>query len=237
MIFFKTKLNNMKLTSQTFILVFASAIIFSCKKDEVKIIPLASINVINAVNGGTAVKLGSNSTTISSYNNNGTHIPLHAGSNDLYVWPVGDSLHPYYTQTKFNAEERAVYSLFLCGVPGAVEGILQKETIPYRTDSTCGIRFINLAPASSPLNITLATTPTVNEASNLAYKQMTEFRSYPSITSTAPYSFQIRNASTNAVITTYAFNNFNPIPRFSNITLVIRQSGTGVAVFRVNNDR
>jgi len=208
----------------------------SCKKDAVETSPLTSLTVANAVVGGTTAKLGNYILSIPVNNTNGTQIVLKAGENNLYFWPLGDSLHPYFIQNKFNAEDRAVYSLFLCGIPGATEGILQKETIPYRTDSTTGIRFINLAPSSTPLNITLSTSTTVNEVANLGYKQMTEFKSYPGLYNSA-FTFQVRAANNpNVVLASQAFTAAT-VPRFANITLVIRQNGTGVAVFRVNNDR
>lgn len=217
----------------TIILLTAILFFSSCKKDEVKTTPLASLTMVNAVSGGTTVKLGSNATTIT--NNGSSQMALIAGNNDLYVWPVGDSAHPYFTTLKFNAEERAVYSLFLCGTPGATEGLLLKENIPYRTDSTAGIRFINLSPNGLVLNITRNKTPTVNEVSNLNYKQFTAFMSYPGLYNSTD-TFQIRNANTNAILATQVFS-ASTYPRFANITLVIRQSGAGVAVYRVNNDR
>src|SRR2546421_5258721 len=110
--------------------VLAAIILTACKKDKVGLTPLASLNVTNAVVGGAIAKLGSNATTVS--NNNFAQFGLKAGENNLYVWPVGDSLHPYYNEAKFSINEGEIYSLFLAGTPGAVEAIKIKETIPYR---------------------------------------------------------------------------------------------------------
>jgi hypothetical protein len=219
------------------ILFFAMLIISSCKKDNYNNPAVASLTLINAVTGGNSVKLGSRAITIA--NNSTFQLAVNVEGEDLYIWPVGDSTHPYYTYAKFNPFDREVYSLFLGGTATAVDGILIKEDIPYRTDSTGGIRFINLSPNSPPLNISLVTTPSINEVSNLAYKQYTEFRTYPALTSTIPYSFQIKNASTGAVVLTASAN---PIPRFSNITLVLRGivggSGTqALGITRVAQDR
>lgn len=211
--------------------------IASCKKEEIKTTQLTSLMIGNYVAGGTAVKLGNNTTSIANNNANGTPISLMAGSNDLYVWPVADSLHPYYTQAKFASSDGEAYSLFLCGTPGATEGIIIKENIPYRTDSTAGIRFINLSPNSTPLSITLSTTPAVNEVTGLAYKSYTDFKSYPGLYNSA-YTFQVRNAA-GTLLTSFAFNT-STLPRFANVTLVIRgKVGTtpALGVTRVNNDR
>lgn len=205
----------------------------SCKKDKIDTTPLTSLSITNAIVGGTSAKLGSNATAVS--NNNFAQFALKAGSNNLYIWPTGDSLHPYYTQDKFSSSNGEVYSLFLSGTPAAVDAINIKETIPYRTDSTAGIRFINLANNNGALNVNLASTPTINEVTGLSYKAYTEFKTYPGIyNSTA--TFQVRKAD-GTLLTSFAFTT-STIPRFANVTLVIRQNGAnGVSVFRVNNDR
>src|SRR4051812_37758908 len=103
----------MKYINDFAILILIVIFSASCKKEKIETWPIASLNVINAIVGGTTARLGSNATSIS--NNNFTQLGLVAGNNDLYIWPVGDSAHPYFTTPKFNAEERAVYSLFLTG--------------------------------------------------------------------------------------------------------------------------
>lgn len=199
--------------------IFIVAFISSCKKDNYKIPPIGSLTLVNVITGGKPIKLGSRVTSIA--NNSSSQLALKTGENELYVWPVGDSTHPYYTDSKFNIQDREVYSLFLAGTESSVSGVLIKEDIPYRTDSTGGVRFINLSPNSPLLNINLVSTPSVSEVSNLGYKQYSDFRTYPALANTVPYSFQIKNATTGVVLSTYAFNSSN-LPRFSNITLVIR---------------
>lgn len=216
-------------------LLFAVTMLFSCKKEEATTRPIASLTLVNAVVGGKGVKLGGGSFT--TFNNGSNQLFLFAGENSLYVWPLADSLNPYYVQSKFTVNDREIYSLFICGVPGSTEGIIVKENIPYRTDSTAGIRFINLAPNKPSLNITLSATTTVNEVSALAYKNYTEFKTYAGLFNST-YSFQVRDAANpTTVLTTFTLA-ASAVPRFANITLVIRQNGaSGVAVFRVNNDR
>jgi hypothetical protein len=231
----------MKLLNQILLLMIVAIIISSCKKDEIKTPALTSLTVGNFKISGKAVKLGSNATTVANNNTNGTQMALLAGENNLYFWPVGDSLRPYFVQNKFITQDREVYSLFLCGDTLSQDGILIKENIPYRTDSTAGIRFINLSPNSTPLSITLSTSPTVNEVSNLAYKQYTEFRSYPGLYNST-YTFQIRDASTQSPLaprTTFSLT-ASTVPRFANITVVIRGMVAGTPALgttRVNQDR
>lgn len=226
------KFYTMKYFNQLTTMLLAAIIIASCKKEKIETTPLASISITNTVVGGTTAKFGSRATTIS--NNNFTQFSLVAGSNDLYIYPSGDSLNPYYNEAKFIANEGEVYSLFLTGVPGAIEAIKIKEAIPYRTDSTGGIRFINLANNNGALNINIKKTPITHEVTGLAYKQYTEFKNYAGLYNSAD-TFQIRKAD-GTLLTSFNFTTATQ-PRFANVTLVIRQNGTGVSVFRVNNDR
>ena len=215
-------------------LIIIASLFASCEKDEIKLASLASLNITNAIVGGTTAKLGSNAAAIN--NNAFTQFALKAGDQMLYVYPSADSLHPYYSDPKFAARQGEVYSLFLAGTPTAIDPIFLKENIPFRTDSTAGIRFINLAPNKPNLNITLSTSTTVNEVSNLTYKNFTEFKSYPGL-ATSTYTFQVRDASNPGTVLASQSFTAAQVPRFANITLVIRQNGTGVAILRVNNDR
>src|SRR5687768_7761073 len=104
---------------------------FSCKKSKIDLTPLASLNVTNAIVGGTAAKMGSNAATVA--NNGFTQFGLLTGTIPIYIYPSTDSLNPYYKST-LTANSGEVYSLFLAGTPAAVDAIVIKETIPYRTD-------------------------------------------------------------------------------------------------------
>lgn len=224
-----------KLTAFLYVII----LLISCKKYKVESYPMTSLTAVNAVVGGTGMKIGSQPNVID--NNNFLHFSILRDSNGLYVWPVADSLHPYYSNSKFVSQDKDMYSLFVFGQTGSTEGIIIQENIPFRVDSTAGIRFINLSPNSTPLNITLSTSPTINEVSDLAYKQYTEFKSYPALSNSA-YTFQIRDASSaspGAPLATFSLT-ATTIPRFSNVTFVIRGlvgAAPVLGVTRVNNDR
>jgi hypothetical protein len=224
-------MRNKLIIGQKFFLV-SVVLFFSCKKDNYKAPSVATLTVVNAVVGAPGIKIRD---IIGVVPNNGySAVGVRSGDMDLYVWPLDDSLHPFYTDPKFYAEERGAYSLFLAGQSSNVTGILLQENFPYHSDSTCGVRFINLSPNSPAINITLTATPTVNEVSSLAYLQNTDFKIYPAKASNASYSFQIRKASDNSLLLTVPL----ATPRFANVTLVIRGLvGSSLGFFRVNNDR
>jgi hypothetical protein len=218
------------------ITAFSIMVIFACQKKHINAPIVSSLTITNAVIDGASIRLGSIVTPVT--NNSFQQFTVFAGDNDLYVWPTTDSTKPYYANPKFYFEEREVYSLFLAGQLSDIRGIVIKENIPYHTDSTCGIRFINLVPNSVPLNITLSTTPAISEVSNLTYLQYTDFRMYPAKTENSSYAFQIRNSIDNSLVANYTLA--SPFPRFANVTLVIRgimKGNPAVGVTRVNNDR
>jgi hypothetical protein len=206
----------------------------SCDKGNFNGPLLASLNVTNVVIDGKSIRLGSAVRAVA--NNSFAQFSLTAGENSLYVWPVGDSVRPYYTNAKFNIEHLEMYSLFLSGQASNISGLLVKDNIPYHVDSTCGVRIINLCPNSKALNITLSTTPTINEISNLAYLQYVDFKTYPANAANAKYVFQLRNSADNKLLTSYTLTS----PTFANVTLVIRGMVGGspaIAVTLVTNDR
>jgi hypothetical protein len=210
----------------------------SCEKAEIPSKPLASINITNVVAIGKTARLNSYTTNIS--NNGFSQFGLHPGDNSLYVYPTADSLNPYYNQP-LSVQEGEIYSLFLAGPPAKVDAVLIKENIPFITDSSFSVRFINLSPNSDAISINIVGKPDGSEVSNLAYKQISDFKSYQALSTNASYAFQVRQISTGKLLASYTFSNSsNPIPRFANVTLVIRGMVGGspsIGVTRVNNDR
>lgn len=204
------------------ILVSCTTFISSCKKDQIEIKSLASIKVVNAIAGGTSAKMGSRATTVT--NNNSMDFGLTPGLIDLYIWPTTDSLTPYYNSS-ITVHGKEIYSLFLGGTPANVDAVIIKESLPVRVDSTFGLRFINLSPGSPEVKVTLSTSNSVSEFGNVIYKSITDFKAYPAGVGNNSYTFQVRNASTNTVIastTITGTSNTTGIPRYKNVTLILR---------------
>jgi len=215
-------------------IIFIMITLLACKKDKITSLPVASLTVANAIINGKTVRVGNIISPIT--NNSWGQLSVKAGEGDLYAWPVGDSMHPYYTKDKFIAEDRGIYSLYLAGQSPDYVGLLLEDKLPYHMDSTCGVRIINLSPNSPALNITLSTTPNINEISNLSYLQYTDFKIYKAKASNSSYIFQIRRASNNLLLFSYVF-----MPaRFTNVTLIIKGlvgSSPSLSILKVNNDR
>jgi len=208
------------------IVLFCLAACFaSCKKD---IVQAPSSYTMYVVNGAVNSKLQTNFTN--------TPIVTYNSRNIYYV--QSDQSVSIADTTALNAPlvnitygyEKGVYTIFIAGTSPTFEAILKEETdLPFipndkiygNADSVVNVRFINLSPNSVPLKIKVSTA-TTNESDALAYKEITTWRTFkagPAATTT--YSIQIRNAATDALLTTFSFA-ANATNRFKNVTLMVR---------------
>jgi hypothetical protein len=219
----------MKISNGLFLLIMI-ATITACKKNQIEISPVASIIVVNTITGGQTIKMNNYSSTVS--NNAYGRFAFHTGAPNIYVFPLSDSLSPYYKLNQdIQLESGDVYTLFLGGQFTQAEGILVKEDLQYHNDSTVGIRFMNLSPNSPNVNVTLSTSNSKNEFSNISYKAMSDFKIFPALANNISYTFQVRNSIDNSLIASITLTGSSlttGIPRFKNITLVLRGIVGGV---------
>jgi hypothetical protein len=211
----------------------------SCDKVAYKPVGTAALVVTNAVVGGAPVKLNSN-VRDSAKKYGAMIFGITDGSTNVTLFSTSNVAKPYYSNT-VNAENGGIYSAFLTGSNDAPESVWIKENIPgFYTDSVVGVRLINLSPNSSPVNLVLASDNTTSIFSGVAYKQITGFLKLPlkKVVPAGSVSFQIRDAATNDLLTTYtlptAVNSAYPsvsiaLARFRNITLVLKGMKAGVA--------
>ncbi|MBO9571702.1 MAG: DUF4397 domain-containing protein, partial [Chitinophagaceae bacterium] len=146
-------------------------LITSCKQDVLTTTPLASLSITNTIVGGADAKLrGEPLTTI--YNNGTGYFSLLTGSQDLYVYPQADSLHPYYhSNNKEMMNAGQIYSLFLGGTLDAVTSLLVHENEFTERDNNIRVRIVNLSPGCPPINVSLSTSTSVNEFSEIDFAE------------------------------------------------------------------
>lgn len=208
-----------------------SLMLQACEKDGPNFTPLASLNVADAVIGGKNVKLNSNvrdSATLYGYK----LFQVLAGETSITLYPTNNPATPYYQQTHAMVNG-GIYSLFLAGTASAPEGIFVKDEIPpYSSDPMVRVRLVNCSVNSSPLSLTLASAPTVNLFSNVAYKAVTPFSNVELNTPlpTGANIFQLRNAA-GTLLASYTLPATGTVSvassRYKNITLVVKGlSGT-----------
>lgn len=203
------------------LLIVVTLILFSaCKKDGFSTVPLSSLKIGNYITGGTAAKLrGVYSSSIS--NNSNLNYGILPGSQELYIYPLADSLRPYYhVNHKEVLAEGQSYSLFLGGTPSDVKSVFIAEAWP-KSDSNVRVRILNFSPGSPSVNITLSTSTSVMEFSNVNFGQLTSFKPYTKTGNAPAYTFQVRNSLTNAVIASHTLSSAL-VAGYNNFTLVLR---------------
>lgn len=211
----------------------------ACEHDQ-DLAPLSSLYVINATVDLAEVKVNTTGKPIDFVKFND---PLIYGTGKIYSVKSGNSVNilgaasatPTTNLFSFTREfkPQGMYSLYLAGQMPNVETIINEESYPVYSGEVIAVRVINLMPNSTPVNVTLAGSPGVNEFSNIAYKQQSIFKKYPA-TDAVPdgfFDFQVRNAAGN-LISNYVLGYYDVInARNKYITLVITGmiDGTGSA--------
>lgn len=180
----------------------------ACKKGENDPLPLSTLNVINAMVDAGPIKVNHFGKPISWKNYTSGTANVAFGGVQVYSVNPGNNIHIVQsadsTKTLFNEKvtnsDRDMYSLYLTGTLTAPEVVVKKDDLPpLYTDMSIGIRVINLSPNSTPINVTLSSTPTVNEFNGVAYKSLTEIKKlpYPKPIVAGSNIFQIRDSAGN----------------------------------------
>jgi hypothetical protein len=191
----------MKYVKEIGLLFVAQLGSMACHKSSAVVISPASLNIINAIPtsqpiipilGTTGpIEYFGNAQTV-YYGNAQLYSPI-SGPNSLYIIQSTDTteINPKLDMFSgtLNLSSGGIYSFFLAGDTSSVDTFFIKDNIPVYSDSSAGVRFINLAPASGPMSINLEGNPvTQMEFSNLGYKQISAFKAY-SANNSAPGSY------------------------------------------------
>jgi len=202
----------------------------ACERDDYEFKQTASITVINAIvdNGPVKVNPGAGSGFAYSkvidlaYGASGVYGAF-TGNNNLTVVKSTDTTKTLFQRT---IDLKPISTLYLAGQSPNIDTIFRVENnFPYiqssaaSPDNSIYIRFVNLSPTSTPLNINIRSV-TTNEVTALAYKGITDFKKYAALTTTGDYIFEIREASTNTIKATVTIqpNTY----RFKTISIVMR---------------
>jgi hypothetical protein len=222
----------MKMTFLSIMMLLSVLILASCKKQEMKTTPLASIQITNTVAGGSTLQLGTNVATIP--NNSCTAYGIFTGSQMLKLSSTVAPNPVYYNQTKDFANG-GVYSLFLTGTPAAVESVfIKEENIPSHTNNVFGARVVNLVNGGVPISVNLQGSANGSLISSVAYKAISSFKDVSALDSEGNKVFEFRNAATGDLITSFTVPSYS-LPRFRNITLVFAGMVGSEVIVNVNN--
>lgn len=221
----------------------------ACQK--VKYVPApASITVVHAMAGGSAIvpkfggdtagryyigPTGGNTMVQVGYGTSQLYSRV-AGTNPLLVVPITDTVFKIFNGS-MTLQSGGIYTFFLSGDTAHADTMLVADNIPYYSDSSSGVRFINLATGGKSLTVNLTSDPTHTPIMTLGYRQISGFTKYAAtIAAGGSYSFDVRDQATGDSLTTYTWS----YPRFRNSTIVIAgstdpSSTTPLNVFSVAN--
>jgi len=234
----------MKIIKLYLLFLTGTVISLSCKKDNNNgPTTIASLNVINAAIDVPSVNVNFTNNPIPFYL---YQQPVYYGSN--FEWGISsgdsaitivssaDTMNNLYSGN-LNLSPGGIYSLYLIGQLPKVSVLFVQDTIPLHSDSTSGLRFINLSPLSQPMSINLqGDAPDQMQFSNLEYGKASGFKTYPATNGIYNYTFEVRDQATGDLLTTVTWN----LTLFKNNTLVIcgledPAASTLISTFQINN--
>jgi hypothetical protein len=237
---------------KTLLLVIPAALLFlfsSCEDENYTIKGTANITVINAALNAGAIKVNAGAGSGFAYARatdiafgGSAQYGAFTGSTPVIVVSSADTSKTFFSRT---IDLPLNSTLYITGLSPAIDTAYRVEkTIPViqtavvRPDSSVYIRFVNLSPNSTPLNIKIKDAAT-NEVVGLGYKAVSEFKKYAAKTNNTQYVFEIRDAGSTFTFTLPSFNATNN--RYKTITLVIRgmmgitTGTTAFGTFQVNH--
>jgi hypothetical protein len=215
----------------------------ACKDDEeFEPQPTSNITVVHAALDAGPIKVNAGASSAFSWSK-ATAVAFGTSArygNYTGTFPITVVSSTDTTKVLFNRtiDLKPINTLYIAGQSPAIDSIYRVESnFPFiqaadiNAENAAYLRFVNLSPNSTPVNIKL-TTATTNEVTGLAYKGISPWVKYPALTTTANYVFEIRNGTTNALIATVPALTSNNI-RYKTISIIIRGlvGGTGTNAF------
>jgi hypothetical protein len=199
----------------------------SCSKQRSSIpSPVASVNIINALPTSSPLILvqGPITTAIGQFSNINALsygatavLTLRNGEESLYALQknidtasVSGQGGDYMFHGMLNFSTGDIYSLFITGKDtSSPDYLFVQDTIIQRTDSTAGIRFVNLSTSSNAVSIDIQGQANGRVVPSLAYKAITGFLSFPTTSAISSYTFEFRDAVSGDLLASYVLGGVN----------------------------
>ena len=225
------------------LLIIIPCFILSCKKNTTAPPNDSSLNIINAAANIPSVVVNFSDAAIPFYQNqafinysSSLEYGFPSGVTPIVIVSSSDTAKPVF-QGNLTLASGGIYSLYLIGQSIRPDTLLMEDHIVNYTPDLAGVRFINLSPDSGPVSVNIqgnATTQT--EFNSLAYKQISDFKTYDAGVQYGNYTFEVRDQASGNLLTTFTWNYTSS----KNNTLVISgsvdsASSTPITVFQVNS--
>jgi hypothetical protein len=140
-----------------------------------------------------------------------------------------------------------IYSLLITGADTTnPDYLFVQDVLPVHTDSTVGIRFVNLSTGSNPVSVDIKGQANGSTVSSLAYKSITSFTNFGATSSVSSYIFEFRDAMSGELLANYTLGGVNTnsptvtnTVLFNNLTIALIGQPVGGKVaqscLRLNN--
>jgi hypothetical protein len=116
----------------------------------------------------------------------------------------------YMFNSELNFAAGHLYSLFITGVDTtSPDYLFVQDTITMQTDSTAGIRFVNLSASSNSVSVDIQGQPNGSVIPSLAYKGITGFLSFPATSMISSYVFEFRDMASGNLLASYTLSGVN----------------------------
>jgi hypothetical protein len=246
----------MKCLKYLYIIIILQVTCVACTKEanNVKPVPMSAVTIVNAIiNSNPLITDLTGADSVAAYLTTTPQIEyssffeysIPSGNVPVAVYQTTDTLNPVFKtglkNSTLNLQGSKIYSLFLSGqlgAQGSVDTLLTLDNPLYHpaTDSSSGIRFVNLSPGSSPVSVNIQGNTNGSEVSTLSYRNITDFKNYPATMNITSYTFEIRDVASGNLLITYTYN----LAPFQNITIALIGSedpnvNVPVSVLRVND--
>lgn len=232
----------MKNLSYIYILTVLAIWVSGCKKEGLKNPTplLSSFRIVNAFADSKSLFVNrfSGGITYAGYKDsikygNSHEYGIPNGMLPLQLVSSRDTTRPLFNG-QFNLSPLKAYSFYITGYGNTRDTVYKTEDIiPRYTDSAVAVRVINLAIGGPKINVSLSTSPQINEFSGLDYKAQSSFKKYTltkAVENNGSLTFNITDAATGNRLVSYNLPRYSftfpPLPttstaRFKALTLVV----------------
>ncbi|BAU54068.1 DUF4397 domain-containing protein [Mucilaginibacter gotjawali] len=232
-----------KIYFNLFSILGLSLVLASCKKELTNLgSGTSSLTIVNAVVGNdyllTDFKRGQSTGNYLPPMNGihygtATYFNSYSGQQPLALYHLPDTTAtsaPVFKLT-LDLPVNTIHTLFLMGTQGDPDQLLTTDQLPYHpdSDSTMGIRFINISKTSHPVSVNIAGQANGSEATGLAYKSVTPFKNYNAGSAIKSYTFEFRDQATGELLGSCIVDGVNNdgsssspnIRRYKNFTIAL----------------
>lgn len=152
-------------------------LIAACGKEETQVTEYGTLSVYNASPSSATYDVYINGSKLNSaalpYAGGVKYTQLATGSYEA-KFTVASETPSIYTKSGIALANNSVSTLYLVGTAGSFDGLLVSDNFSGSSNDKAYVRFINLSPDATPLDLRLKDA-TTNLASNQAYKGNSNF--------------------------------------------------------------